>query len=209
MRTNYIFLGMALLLTGTVNATVAQTYAPKKQPYFAPKRVLIVPMTRPTDKNKTLSRDLESTTGRSLRNLFSGPQYYVITEKEALSALLPTQKDDTRISIDPPTEPTPAEITEVMVRMAKKAGADTVIVAMVRDASSRQVTLALWNIDVKTGKAAVEGQVLRRAWSDYPKTESTSDGGWKSSVTLPPMDTDDQKRLITQMLTEWSAGLQK
>ena len=71
------------------------------------------------------------------------------------------------------------------------------------------MTLALWNIDVKTGKAAVEGQVLRRAWSDYPQTVSTNDGGWKSSVTLPPMDTDDQKRLINRMLTEWSAGSPK
>lgn len=204
MQTKHVFLGAALLLAGITGAASAQTPTTTRQPYFAPKRVLLIPMTRPIDKNKTLSAELESAVGQSLRNLFSAPRYRVIPEKEAVSALLPPQKDGTQESIDPPTEPTPAEVTEAIVRAAKKTGADTVIVAMVRDASSRQVTLALWNIDVKTGKATVEGQVLRRSWSDYPKTEPTPDGGWKSTVTLPPMDTDDQKRLINRMLTEWS-----
>lgn len=204
MRNQSMLLAATLLATlmATVSAS-AQTPTQSKQPYFAPKRVLLVPMTKPADKNKTLSPELEEAVAQSLRNLFSAPEYRVVSEKEAVATLIYPQTEIT----ESPTEPSAIEVTEALVRAGKKTNADTVVLAIVREASSRQVTLFLWNVDVKTAKATIEGQNFRRSWSDYPVTTPNKDGGYSTSVKFPPMSTTDQKRLIGRMLMEWSTGI--
>ncbi|MBC7806242.1 MAG: hypothetical protein H7145_08835, partial [Akkermansiaceae bacterium] len=191
MRKPYLYFIAATMLVGIMGGAFAQAPTGTKQPYFAPKRVLLIPMTRSADKNKTLSPELEATVAQSLRNLFSAPQYRAITGKEAVNALLTAKKADSHEGIEPPTEPSPAEVTEALIRAGKKTEADIVVLAVVRDASSRQVTLALWHVDVKTARATIEGQTLRRSWSDYPLIKQTSDGGHSTTVTLPPMKTAD------------------
>ncbi|MBC8138201.1 MAG: hypothetical protein H8F28_20165 [Fibrella sp.] len=200
---------MAALLAGISGSAFAQTPTSAKQPYFAQKRVLLIPMTHPADENKKLSPELEAAVAQSLRNLFSAPQYRAITEKEVVN-VLSVNKSDSYEGVEPVTEPSPAQVTKALVRAGEKVKADRVILAVVRDASSRQVTLSLWSVDVKTGKASSEGQTFRRSWSDYPQIKPNKDGvGYATTVTLPPMNTANQKRLIHRMLTEWRASLDK
>lgn len=202
MRNQSLLRATMLLATMVgIGSASAQTPTQSRQPYFAPKRALLISMTRPTDKNKTLSPELEAAAAQSLRNLYSAPEYRVVSDKEAVTGLFPTP--DTKSS----TEPTAAEVTEALVRAGKKNNTNSVVLVIVREASSRQVTLSLWNVDVKTAKATIEGQNFRRSWSDYPVTTPNKDGGYSTSVKFPPMNTTDQKRLIGRMLMEWSTGI--
>jgi hypothetical protein len=150
---------------GGMNAS-AQTPKSKPQPYFAPKRVLLLSATQPGKKSFP-APELAAAALQSLRNQFPAPQNRVVTETEVVAAL--KRAAEGRIAPNTETRPenpvwladrSPAETTAALIAAGKAANADTVTFVAVREGSSRQVTLAVWHVEVATGRAVAEGRTL-------------------------------------------------
>ncbi len=211
-----LLLVLFAVITGSALAQT-ETRTPAKPRYFGPKRILLIPATRLGGSDKPLALELEAMLAESLRRIYCAPLYRSTVKKESDGALPETRKIDPKTGVAP--EPTPAEVTEALVRAGEKAEVETVILALVQEATPRQMTVAFWNVDVRTAKASVEGRTMRRSLRDYPETESHSDvsngdvpgttvssSHFSTTFTVFASDAADYKRLLRRMLAEWGTS---
>lgn len=202
----YLCLLSAMILAVIIRNASAQTDAVAKPRYFGPKRVLLIPAARAGDTDKSLSLELEALIGESLRRLYSAPLYRPTVKNESAGALPDTR--NVEATGRAASKPTPAEIIEALVQAGQKTDVDMVVLALVQEVTSRQMTLRFWIVDVKTAKASMEGQTMRRSLRDYPEAAQNVDGpsrSFSATFTLYAADAADHKRLLRQMLTEWGA----
>ncbi|MBC7806241.1 MAG: hypothetical protein H7145_08830 [Akkermansiaceae bacterium] len=175
---------IATLFTAMVGAggASAQTTTDTRQPYFAPKRVLLLSATKPYNKTKFPAAELAVATLQSLRNQFFAPQYRSVSEPETKAALKNAAEGRlaSNASIRPENpvwlaERSPAETTAALIAAGKAVGADTAVFVVVQEASRLYVTLTLWKVDVRTGIAIAEGKTLTRREDHYTRTHLSSD----------------------------------
>ncbi|MBC8138202.1 MAG: hypothetical protein H8F28_20170 [Fibrella sp.] len=240
MRKLWVFTVAIFAAMVGVSSASAQAPTPTRQPYFKPKRALLLSATKPQNKSRFPASELAATALQSLRNQFSAPQYRSVTESEMKAALRTAAEgrvaSNATVSPENPiwlAERSPAETTAALIAAGKAADADTAVFVVVREASKQQVTLVLWNVETRTGKATVEGKTLTRSaeyytrtqrmgWDTYAPTDGRRDDAstmntnperdghvGSVSVSQPDLDNSMKKILISRMLTEWYASLYK